>query len=171
MVQLPRIDNALRTIDQFVQQLDNSDTTSAEVLSYLTESVVMTIASEYEDCVEHVFVARAAQCRDIPIIHYVQTTAAKDFRDPTIANIKGHLGRFGKKYETDYTRRLGDHVVGVAAWENLMTARTTIAHKVGSLQLTFGEIESTYPDTLKIIDSLMEILGVSDQELASLSLP
>lgn len=171
MCQLPRINDALQTIGEFMHRLDSSDVAFAEILSYLTESAVMTIASEYEDCVEHVFIARAVQCHDVPVVRYVQNTVTQDFRNPTIANIKGHLGRFGEDYKRDYAKRLDAYTVGVAAWENLMTARKTIAHKVGSLQLTFGEIESTYPDSLKVIDALMEVLGVSDRDLTALSLP
>jgi hypothetical protein len=168
MLQLPRIDNALDTINRFVQQLDNSDATSAEILSYLTESVVMTIASEYEDCVEHVFVARAMQCNDALLVHYVQDTTATGFRDPTIQNIKRHLHKFGVNYVAAFAAQLEKCPDGEAAWENVMKARTTIAHKVGSLQLTFTEILRTYPDSLNVVDSLMRVLGVSDQELVQI---
>jgi hypothetical protein len=171
MCQLPRISDALQTIGGFIHQLDATEVVSAQICSYLTESIVMTIASEYEDCIEHVFIARANQCHDIPVVRYVQNTTTKQFRNPTIGNIKGHLHRFGEDYAREYGLRLDAQSVGVAAWENLMTARTTIAHKVGSLQLTFREIEGTYPDALKVIDSLMEVLGVSDQALAAISPP
>jgi uncharacterized protein with HEPN domain len=170
MPQFPRIDNTLQTISDFLQQLHTTEPAATEISSYLTASAILTIVSEYEDYIESIFIARAAQCEDAPIVHYVRYVTTKQFRNPSIEAIKDHLSRFGDPFKNLFSRQLETESANAAAWDSLMTARHAIVHKEGSLQLTFQEVQSKYPNTLTVINCLMGVLGVTDQQISALDL-
>lgn len=171
MPQFPRIDSTLRTMSKFLEQLETTDPETSEIASFLTESAVLTIVSEYEDYIESIFIARAARCEDAPVIHYVRYATTKQFRNPSIDEIKGHLGRFGNTFKSAFCQQLETDSANAAAWDSLITARHAIVHKEGSLQLTFHELQMQYPVTLRVIDCLMGILGVNDQQISAARLP
>lgn len=171
MPQFPRIDNTLQTIADFLRQLHTAEPAATEISSYLTASAILTIVSEYEDYIESIFIARASRCEDDAVVHYVRYATVRQFRNPTINEIKGHLGRFGDTFRNAFSRQLETESANVAAWDSLITARHAIVHKEGSLQLTFQELQSRYPDTLTVICCLMGVLGVTDQQISALHAP
>lgn len=158
-----RIEMALSICGQGLQQLEGAVSEIAEVESRLVAGLVTLIVSEYEELIEGAFVKRAEKCGDAAVVNYVRAMIASKFRSPDIGKITETLGRFGCNYREDFSR-LVLNTETHAAWDNIMRARHAVVHKQGSLNLTFRELEQSYPKTKSIISHLVTVLEIQPVE-------
>lgn len=154
-----RIENAIDTCNEHVNNLDPTNIKDKELETYLVAGLVVLIVSEYEDHLESVFVKRAEQCGDAHVTNYIKKTLSNNFRSPDLGKINGTLNRFDSSYKDSFLGAV-ENSPEHAAWDSLLKARHAVVHKRGSLNLTFGELKEKYPQTKQIISSVETILGI-----------
>jgi hypothetical protein len=154
-----RIEQALRICIQHIEQIDSDSPFLSELEAYLVAGVVLLIVSEYEDCIEKIFIKRAEKCGDISVINYVRTTIDQKFRSPDLSKVTEVLGKFGKNYKDQFSK-LVLNTEAHAAWDNIMKARHAVVHKKSNLNITLRELQISFPKTKEVLSSLEAILTV-----------
>jgi len=155
-----RIDNAIATCKQHVNQLDPTNIKDKELETYLVAGLVVLIVSEYEEYLESLFSKRADLCGDLHAANYIKKTLSQKFRSPDLSKINETLNRFDGVYKESFLNNI-ENSPEHAAWDSLMKARHAVVHKKGSLNLTFGELHQKYPLTKAVISQVESVLGVT----------
>lgn len=127
-------------------------------------SLVLLIVSEYENIIEKIFNLRASLCNDLHVTNYVRFQIDKKFRSPDLSKINQTLGYFDDCLKKTFIDNVSNTKVH-AAWDNLMKARHYIVHKQGTLNITYDELLTTYPETKKVIFEIVKLLGVDQSQL------
>lgn len=154
-----RIDNAISTCKQHVENLDPTNFKDKELETYLVAGLVVLIVSEYEEYLESLFIKRAELCGDIHAANYIKKTLSQKFRSPDLSKISETLNRFDGMYKDAFMNNI-ENSPEHAAWDSIMKARHAVVHKKGSLNLTFGELCSKYPLTKTVITNVEASLGI-----------
>lgn len=154
-----KIESALNTCKLHLDSLDKSDPNRVEIEFYLVSGLVILIVSEYEELIERMFTERADRCGDKHVAQYVRTNIARRFRSPDLGKVTKTLAQFGDDYKQNFSAAIlnTEHH---AAWDNIMRARHAVVHKSGSLNITFGELLTTYPKTKFVLAELKSALGI-----------
>ncbi len=126
----------------------------------MVSALVVMIVSEYEELIERMFAERADRCGDKCLAQYVRATIAKKFRSPDLNKITEVLGQFGGDFKRSFSSVILD-TEHHAAWDNIMKARHAVVHKGGALNITLGELLSTYPKTKVVLDELKKTLQMA----------
>jgi len=155
-----RIENALTVCRTHINGLDPTNMQDKELETYLVSGLVILIVSEYEEYLETVFVKRAEACGDSHATNYIKKTLSQKFRSPDLSKINETLKRFDTTYKQVFLADV-ENSPNHAAWDSLLKARHAVVHKKGSLNMTFGELETNYPLTKKIIETVESTLGVA----------
>lgn len=127
-------------------------------------SLVLLIVSEYENIIEKIFYIRASKCNDTQIVNYVKNQIDKKFRSPDLSKINQTIGNFDDTLKQRYISIINNTPVN-SAWDNIMKARHFIVHKQGTLNLTYEELISTYPNTKIVIRELVRLFNLSENEI------
>lgn len=155
-----RIDNAIETCRQHVNQLDATNVKDKELETYLVAGLVVLIVSEYEEYLESLFSKRADLCGDLHAANYIKKTLSQKFKSPDLSKINETLSRFDGAYKDSFLNNI-ENSPEHAAWDSLMKARHAVVHKKGSLNLTFGELHQKYPLTKTVISQVENVLGIA----------
>lgn len=155
-----KIDNAIETCKQHLNQLDPTDLKNKEVETYLVAGLVVLIISEYEEHLEHIFSRKADLCGDRHASNYIKSVLSQKFRSPDLSKISETLSRFDMIYKSAFESNIlnsPEH----AAWDSLMKARHAVVHKKGNLNLTFLELCRNYILTKSVISNIENMLSVA----------
>ncbi len=158
------IDIQIQESQKDITEYQRSGIDTNKIKHQYLRSFVLLIVSEYEYLIERIFYLRASKCNDNQIVNYVKNQIDKKFRSPDLSKINKTLSLFDDTLKHDFfnkTNNLPMH----SAWDNIMKARHYIVHKQGSLNLTYDELLKTYPVSKNIIVELINILGVSANDL------
>jgi RiboL-PSP-HEPN len=156
---LTRIENAIAICKSHLDSIDINNPDLIEIETYIVSALILIIASAYEDLIERLFGERATKCGDNHVSSYVQSTISQKFRSPDLGKIAEVLSKFGSDYRESFHNNIMN-TEAHAAWDNIMKARHAIVHKRGNLNITFRELEITYPKTISVINELKNVLGI-----------
>ncbi len=154
-----KIESVLNTCKSHLDSLDKSNPSTVEIEACLVSGLVILIISEYEELIERMFAQRADHCGDSHVARYVRTTISRKFRSPDLSKVTEILAQFGNDYKQQFSNAIlnTEHH---AAWDNIMRARHAVVHKSGILNITFGELLTTYTKTKVVLAELKNTLSI-----------
>jgi hypothetical protein len=161
-----RIDIQIQASAKQIKTLNKSGIDTTDIKYQFLRSLILLIVSEYETIIEKMFILRASKCKDPHLVNFIKSQIDKKFRSPDLSKISGTLGAFDSKLKEAFqknTINLPMHT----AWDNVMRARHFIVHKQGSLNLTYEELLTTYPETKKILIEIAKLLKIKRREIAA----
>ncbi len=135
----------------------------------MLRSVVLMIVSEYEEHLEKIFAKRAERSNDAHLHHFVRKSCERRFRSPDLTKIRDMLKHLGGDYDKSFWDVLeNQNPVIKESWISLMTARHAIVHKAGNVVLSWGDMETAYANSRRVIDELVKAIGLTPEEIKDL---
>lgn len=157
----PRIDTAMKACKE---HLVATGTLGTEIESYLVAFLLVAIVSEFEERFEAIAAKRVARVPDPHIQRFAAAAVARVVRSPKINELNGFLKMFGEDCRDAFKAKVSGTPME-AAYGNILENRMLIAHKFVT-NMTFSELESAYPDGVKVVSAVAEALGLTTAELA-----
>ena len=141
------------------QHLQNSNSFGTEVESYLTNALLIIIYATYEvklkniinEYLKNKFSGNYINSFFTP---YIENLVKRLKTSEIINNI---LGKLGPGFVERFKQKISGIDQNVTAYNNIIINRHKIAHGEGS-NITFFELEDSYPKSLKIIEAIDETI-------------
>lgn len=151
----PRADAAIESCDSHMARSGGDP----EIEVILAQHVASIAYAEFEAKVRNAVAARCARHGDPPLSSFAEVAASKLIRSIKVSALSGALGWFGDDYKVGFTDAIQTDQEAVAAWNNVLTGRHSLAHEQASAPtLTLGDVKRDVERARRILDAFAEAL-------------
>lgn len=142
-------------IEDSIKRVENANLNDAQLNSMLSSYLIVLISGIYEDCIESLFVLRAAKSRDKEITNFIKVFLSKHFRNPDFNKILNLLGSLNP----NYAKRLKSQIALEAkeAINSIVRNKNRIAHGAYS-NATISDIRYYHTSATAIFLELERVL-------------
>lgn len=154
-MKLLRVDADLATCQRHLASLETPD---PEIEAFLTRYLLVLTYAEFAQRIQDVVSERAAKTRDDAVAGFIRFAAARLIRSYEVTELSGFLGRFND----DCKKEFADQVLNTrahSAYDRIIRGRHDNAHGSGS-SMTLREFTAEYAESIAVLDSFAEALGV-----------
>jgi hypothetical protein len=159
MVRFSALDDLFRSCRE---HLDEYGIRGTQIENYFVQHILIRICAEFEIRISQLIENRL-RTNDPRTLAFARACLRRECKDFNVGDIAGILGKFDVGYKHSFHSRVANTDINVA-WDNIYNNRVTVAHKIGTVQLTFVELEATYTKSLELFDALIAALELKPSE-------
>lgn len=155
-MRLPQVEDAISTCKS---HLDVTKTWGTEVEAYLTRHILVMIHAEYEQKIKNIVFEKVSGVSDKHLSSFIKSAIGTVVRSIRITELSGLLGKFGEDYKATFHEKMKESGNAQQAYESILSNRRLVAHgDAQSGQITFGDLEIWFKESLVVLDTFAEIL-------------
>jgi len=125
----------------------------------LAQHVASVGYAEFEARVRDLIGARCSRHTDASVANFATVAALRLVRSIKISALAGTLGWFSPDAKEAFSLALANDPDAVAAWDNILTGRHTLAHEQGvAPSLTFRDVQRDIERAKRVVDVFADAL-------------
>jgi len=128
---------------------------NSELAIMLSSYLAVFISGIYEDCMESLFIQRAAQTGDSKVENFVKEAVHRMFRNPSFDNIIEILKCFDPSYKAILKTKVSTE--SISGINSIVTNKNNVAHGE-TASATIGDIEKYHSSAIKVFEKVEKIL-------------
>lgn len=144
-----------RLIKDSLKKVKNANLSDPQLSSMLSSYLVVFISGIYEDCIESLFVQRAAKSQDKEVENLVKVFLHKHFRNPEYKRIKELVKaldpKHGKTLKSNIPKKSIDGI------DSIVSNKNNVAHGQSS-NATIKDVIQYHASAIRIFQELENIL-------------
>lgn len=147
--------NRFQFIEDSIKKVDAAGLNDPQLTSMLCSYLVVVISGIYEDCIECLFIQRAAKSHDKELEHFVEVMLHKHFRNPDFGKIK----EFVKALDPGYAKKLDVNVSkkSIDGLNSIVEDKNDVAHGKFSYA-TLNDVRQYHTSAIEVFVELEKIL-------------
>ncbi len=148
----PRAEAAIETCELHVEE----SPPDPEIEVILAQHVAAVAYAEFEALIRKMIHDRCKRHEDEPLSSFAAVAASRLIRSIKIKELSGSLGWFGDAHKTAFQAAIGALPEAVAAWNNILTGRHSLAHEaLNAPTLTLSDVKRDARWAQVILDSYL----------------
>lgn len=149
------IQDKFKSISEALNKVKVASTSDPELASMLSSYIVVFISGIYEDCIEYLFIQRAAKTNDKDIENLVKNLINKQFRNPQYSKIVELLKALNPTYVAGLESKI--KVSNKDGINSIVGNKNFVAHGK-YCNATINDVFDYHNRAIKIFDELEKIL-------------